>query len=75
MSTKIELEFFSVDEKLPEKSCDVIIVSSGHLYEVHYSKAHNLFNAHDHQKREEAVSCAIENVTAWAYRPDWRIVT
>nr|DAH13099.1 MAG TPA: hypothetical protein [Caudoviricetes sp.] len=53
----------------------MIIVSSGHLYEVHYSKAHNLFNAHDHQKREEAVSYAIEDVTAWAYRPDWRIVT
>lgn len=74
MSTKIELEFFSVDEK-PETSCDVIIVSSGHLYEVHYSKVHNLFNAYDYQKREKAVSHAIGDVTAWAYRPDWRIVT
>lgn len=75
MSTKIELEFFSVDEKLPEKSYDVLIVSSGHLYEVYYSKVHNLFNAYDYQEREEAVSNAIRDVAAWAYMPDWRIVT
>lgn len=77
MSTKIELEFFSVDEKLPEKSGDVLVIWSHghrperfhHIVELHYSKKHNAFNAYDHNTPEELTG--YQGVVAWAHIPDW----
>lgn len=81
MSTKIELEFFSVDEKLPEEQCDVMTVSKHELPEtektfylqqnVPYSPKHKLFNVYDRDTEEEAGRYPFRNVIAWAYQPDW----
>lgn len=79
MSTKIELEFFSVDEKLPKKSGDVLVIWSHeyepkkfyHMAALHYSKKHNAFNAYDRNTKEEAEMYAFQDVIAWAYHPDW----
>lgn len=79
MSTKIELEFFSVDEKLPRESGDVLVIWSHgrrperfhHIAELHYSKKHNEFNAYDQNTKEEVEMYAFQDVIAWAYQPDW----
>lgn len=79
MSTKIELEFFSVDEKLPRESGDVLAIWSHEceskkicrMTALHYSKKHNAFNAYDRNTKEEAEMYAFQDVIAWAYHPDW----
>ena len=77
MSTKIELEFFSVDEKLPEESGNVLTIWSHecyserfcHIDELHYSKKHNAFNVYDHNTTDEVIG--FQGVVAWAHIPDW----
>lgn len=79
MSTKIKIRFFSVDEKLPEKECIVQVVikfTTAHNVYYHsqfapYSPKHKLFNAHDHNTKDQAESWALRDVVAWAYPPDW----
>lgn len=77
MSTKIELEFFSVDEKPPEESGNVLVIWSHtcgserfhHIDELHYSKKHNAFNVYDHNTPDEAIG--FQGIVAWAHIPDW----
>lgn len=80
MSTKIELEFFSADEKkLPEESGDVLVIWSHtcgserfhHIDELHYSKKHNAFNVYDHYTPEDAEAFGFQGIVAWAHIPDW----
>lgn len=79
MSTKIELEFFSVDEKPPEESGNVLVIWSHtcgserfhHIDEMHYSKKHNAFNVHDHNTPEDVEAFGFQGIVAWAHMPDW----
>lgn len=65
---KVSLKFFSVEEKLPEKSGYYVTVVKGYeelggLYILHYSTRHKKFNTYDHQEKPVY---AINNIIYWA---------
>ncbi len=69
MSTKIKIRFFSVDEKLPEKECNVqVVIKFTTAHNVYY---HSQFAPYSPKHKLFAESWALRDVVAWAYQPDW----
>lgn len=64
---EVTLKFFSVEEKLPEKSGYYITVCINNnlesMYILHYSIKHKKFNTYDHQKKP---TFAIDGIAFWA---------
>ncbi len=69
---KVELEFISCSERLPEESDKYLcLMDYKDIYTYHFSKKHSLFNTYDFQSPEEATETSTHNnVTHWAKLPD-----
>lgn len=65
----IEIQFISIEEKLPPKSGKYVIISeTGTFYNLPYSKRHRKFNVEDRDGKEMATECEIK-ARYWAEMP------
>lgn len=63
------IKWHNAAEELPEKSCDVVVWSSGYCATLNYSARHRLFNVHDSFTETDARRVAIE-VQYWCYKEE-----
>lgn len=71
-TTTTTIKWHNAAEELPEKSCDVVVWSSGYCATINYSARHRLFNVHDSFTETDARRVAIK-VQYWCYLDEVRM--